>query len=251
MAESLGSKVGPQQLGLAVQLPDHETFDTLVPGINSTSIAELTAFVSDGAGASEHAPLCVLAGGPGVGKSHLLHALCAAASDAVMYLALADLVDEVPPQVLEGAERYQLICIDDLDVVLGRDDWCYALFSLINQLSDASVNTVAGAQASRLVVTTSQPISQLAIKLNDLRSRLQWGLMVPLRELSDADKLKALQVRAEARGLELQQDVAQFMLQRLGRSMPVLMQHLAALDKASIAAQRRLTIPFVKRALGI
>ncbi|MFC7160251.1 HdaA/DnaA family protein [Pseudidiomarina halophila] len=69
--------------------------------------------------------------------------------------------------------------------------------------------------------------------------------------LDDADKVRALQVRARAMGLELRSDTALFMVQRLGRDLVSLIDCLQRLDKASIAAQRKLTIPFVKAVLAI
>lgn len=52
-------------------------------------------------------------------------------------------------------------------------------------------------------------------------------------------------------GLELREDTALFMVQRLGRDLVSLIDCLERLDKASIAAQRKLTIPFVKAVLAI
>lgn len=72
-----------------------------------------------------------------------------------------------------------------------------------------------------------------------------------LHALNDADKVRALQVRARAMGLELREDTALFMVQRLGRDLVSLIDCLERLDKASIAAQRKLTIPFVKAVLAI
>jgi len=231
-----------QQLGLAVQLPDDEVFATFIAGENGTAIASLRAFV-DGALHLEQAPWCLLQGPAGVGKSHLLHSLCAAFPEQAMYLSLNELRQQAAPQVLEGLAQVPLLCLDEIDAVVDDADWCYALFRLLNQLSDQNT--------ARLVMTSRHAAQHLKTALPDLSSRLQWGLPLQLSELEDHHKVAALQLRAQKRGLDLHKDVAIFMIQRLGRSMASLMPCLAKLDDASLAAQRRLTIPFVKRALDI
>ena len=68
---------------------------------------------------------------------------------------------------------------------------------------------------------------------------------------SDEEKLQALQLRAKLRGFELPEDVGRFLLKRLDREMRTLFMTLDQLDRASITAQRKLTIPFVKEILGL
>jgi len=51
--------------------------------------------------------------------------------------------------------------------------------------------------------------------------------------------------------MSLSPEVAKFILTHCPRHMPPCLQHWIALDKASLAAQRKLTIPFVKTVLQI
>ncbi len=67
----------------------------------------------------------------------------------------------------------------------------------------------------------------------------------------DEEKLLALQLRGKLRGFELPEDVGRFLLKRLDREMRTLFMTLDQLDRASITAQRKLTIPFVKEILGL
>lgn len=224
-----------EQLGLAVQLPDHETFATLVCGPNAGSLKALQHFLAQDL--QHQAPVCVISGPRGSGKSHLLHALCNE-HPGVMYLAIGELSDELAPEILDGAENFAGLCLDGADKVFHRPDWCFALFSLINRCMDQATG--------RLIITARETPEQAAIALPDLRSRLQWGLTLPWLPLDDDDKAEALRLHALARGLELPNDVAHYLLLRVGRSMPELMNYLQRLDDASLAAQRRLTIPFIK-----
>jgi DnaA family protein len=67
-----------------------------------------------------------------------------------------------------------------------------------------------------------------------------------LAALDDAERAKALRLHAAARGLALDAAAADFLLTRVARDMAVLTSWLARLDRASLTAQRRLTIPFIR-----
>jgi DnaA family protein len=135
-----------------------------------------------------------------------------------------------------------MVCLDCLTAVAGRSDWELAIFNLYNRLRE---------QGKRLLVAAEQSPRELALGLEDLRSRLQWGLTYQVHCLTDEEKHQALQMRARARGLELSDDVAQYIIQRLPRDTNELFWQLARLDHASLAEQRKLTIPFVKKILAI
>ena len=76
------------------------------------------------------------------------------------------------------------------------------------------------------------------------------ALVFQLHALSDEDKLRALQLRASRRGLQMSDEVGRFILTRGERSMSALFELLERLDQASLQAQRKLTIPFLKETLG-
>lgn len=101
----------------------------------------------------------------------------------------------------------------------------------------------------QIIFTANQPPSELSIELKDLTSRLQWGAVFKLLELNDAEKCQALQQRAQARGFELADNVASYLLNNYNRDMADLFEMLDALDKAQLQQHRRLTIPFVKSVL--
>lgn len=179
-------------------------------------------------------------GGAGAGKSHLLQATCQAAAErgvAVAYLPLAELAT-YGPDILEGLEALALVCVDDLQLIAGRREWEEALFHFYNRLRDT--------QTTLVVAGDSSPAA-LPVALADLRSRLAWGPVFKLSELSDAEKIAALQRRAGLRGLELPDEVAQFLIRRSPRDMASLFALLDRLDRESLAQQRRLTIPFVRQ----
>lgn len=230
------------QLALPVQLPDDALFSTFEAGSNSDLIATLQALLSE----QPQTPLLYLWGRTGCGKTHLLHAACTAASQAgqqVMYIPLRELTDTSHISLLQGLDNYDLVCLDDIDAVTHSVAWCDALFELYNRLSDS--------EGCRLLISARSSASAIDVALPDLRSRLQAATPYAIKLLSDEAKVQALQTHAEARGLQLEGEVGHFMLQRLSRDMHELMAVLNTLDKASMAEQRRLTVPFVKKTLSI
>lgn len=235
----------PEQLPLAVQLPDDETFETFHQGSNDTALKWLQDLPKKQAPLEPREQLTWLSGAEGLGKSHLLHSLVATSSSTnrVFYFPLKELRNERPEAVLQGAEQASIICLDSIDNVTDDEGWCYELFALINRVTDN--------EYSRLVMTAQQSAVKTTVRLPDLHSRFQWATAFQLRSMSDEEKAEVLSLRAQLRGLELPDDVAAFMIQRLGRSMRELMLSLNELDKASITYQRRLTIPFIKKILSV
>jgi len=104
---------------------------------------------------------------------------------------------------------------------------------------------------SQLVVAANAAPQGLALVLPDLMTRLGWGLVFQLNELNDEQKVVALQARAEAIGMQMNDDVARYLFSRTRRDMHSLFSLLEALDDATLVAQRRLTIPFLKAFLAL
>jgi DnaA family protein len=228
----------PAQLPLRVGLRDDATFDSFLPAANASLVDRLSHQLD-----ADGEPFLYLWGAPGSGRSHLLQAACHAASDRdlrALYLPLQDL-GHFPPLMLEDAERLDLVAIDDMDSVIGRRRWEEGLFHAFNRLRDAG---------KRLIMSAAVAPRQLPVKLPDLGSRLTWGVTFHLQPLDDSERLQALQLRARIRGMQLPDEVARYILHRGPRRLDELFEELAVLDRASLSAQRKLTIPFVKQALG-
>ncbi|HTN30454.1 MAG TPA: DnaA regulatory inactivator Hda [Pseudomonas sp.] len=231
----------PVQLPLGVRLRDDATFANYYPGANAAALGYVERLCEADAGWAEN--LIYLWGNDGVGRSHLLQAACLRfeqQGEPALYLPLGEVV-ALGPDLLDNLEQYELVCLDDLDAIAGKADWEEALFHLFNRLRDAG---------RRLLLSASASPRELGIQLPDLQSRLSLSLVFQLQELADEDKLRALQLRASRRGLHLNDEVGRFILTRGARSMSALFELLEQLDQASLQAQRKLTIPFLKETLG-
>lgn len=227
------------QLPLGLQLQDEATFDNFYPGTNVEIVTELKK-IAQGQGE----PIVYLCSTRGQGLSHLLQACCHAAHKhqrPSVYLPLSHL-SAFEPAMLNGLETLPLVCLDDIHKIAGNLEWEEAIFHLYNRIHDAS---------GHLVIAGPDLPKALQLTLPDLTSRLSWGVVYQLHALTDQEKLAVLIMRAKRRGITLSEEVAKYILTHCPRHMGTLIAALEALDKASLAAQRRLTIPFVKEVLEI
>jgi len=226
------------QLPLAISVAPRATFGAYFAGPNGW-IVDVVRALAQSAGERQ----VYLAGASGLGKSHLLQAACRAASDhgqSAAYIPLGQ-GGALPPEALAGLEQAGLLCLDDVDAVAGDAIWEEALFDLINRSRD---------RGCRLLLAARGVPQALAVGLADLASRLAAGPVLRLAPLSDAQKKAALTERARTLGVDLQPRVADYLIRHYPRDLAGQLERLSQLDRASLAAGRRLTVAFVKEVLG-
>jgi DnaA-homolog protein len=222
-------------LPLEGRRPDR--FEDFVPGPNGTVVVALQELLQSADG-------CIfLRGAEGSGKTHLLNALVNRAQNlgrSAFYMSLAQLPDTAAAG-LGGLEAMDLVCIDDVDRVAGQPNWEKALFDFFNRFR---------AEGGKLVVSSSQALSALQFRLPDLASRLAWGLRLQLEPLDDAGKAAVLLNRSVVLGIELPQDVSNYLMSRGSRNISILLDNLEAIRLAALQGKRRITIPLVREVLA-
>jgi len=225
------------QLPLGLALRDSARFNSFYAGQNLETVQGL----QQAARGQGEAFIYVVAPA-GMGKTHLLQAACVDAATcerSCSYLPLRELLD-FTPVVLDDLEQLDLICIDDVTAIAGRDDWERGLFDLFNRVRQC---------AGTLLMAGDARPDQAGFLLPDLVSRLGWGVTYVIKPLAEQDVIAALDYRARARGLELPEETAQYLLKRYPRDLPTLFALFDTLDTASLVEQRRLTVPFVRAVL--
>jgi DnaA-homolog protein len=218
------------QLALELAMADHASFDTFVSGANAAAVEHVRSLAGSGA------ETIWLFGGAGVGKSHLLQAACREATAAgrrAMYVALP----AASPAILADLEHVDLLAIDDAHTAARNLEWERALFVILNAYTSGS---------GALLLAAAAPASHCGFQLADLKSRCAGALPYRLAPLDDSERAIALRLHASARGLALDAAAADYLLTRVARDMPALTEWLVRLDRASLTAQRRLTIPFIR-----
>ena len=211
-------------------------FEDFVSGPNQTLIEALKHVPE------EPGSLVFLFGAQGSGKTHLLNALCHETRERqgrAFYLALKRLPEEATAS-LEGLEKLDLVCVDDLHVIAGNEVWEEALFHCFNRIRENN---------GRLLISSQKSLSALKFNLADLASRLAWGVSLPLLPLDDLDKLKVIDIHSNALGFSLPDDVQQYLLKHHDRSMTALIQTVENLHHAAQTHKRRITVPLAREVL--
>jgi DnaA family protein len=228
-----------QQIPLALRLAHAPSLDDFVVGANQAVIDALTRSVA-GNGES----VIFLSGAAGCGRTHLLLGQCAAAQQTGLRCAYVPLAthDQTAPEMLDGLETLDLIAIDDVHAIAGVAAWEQALFNLFNRCRD---------RGTRLLFSADRGPAALPLALPDLRSRLAWGLTLAVQPLDDNGRLALLKSLARRCALKLPEEVARYLLERSPRHPTALAGAIERLDRASLAEQRPLTIPFVRDQLGL
>ena len=222
-----------KQLALGVTLRANALFANFHSGPNEEVLAALQGTGTD--------PIW-LWGSTGCGKSHLLQALCAATAGPAAYIPLGSIAtgSALPPEALRGFADCGVVCLDAADAVAGNLSWEQALFRLFNEAQESRARLVFAARAAPRGIEW---------RLDDWRSRAAACVVYQVRELDEAGRARALELRAAQRGLKLPAETLDYLMKRMPRDLRSLFDILDELDEASLAAQRRLTIPFIREAL--
>lgn len=213
------------------------SFVNYFPGCNAEIVSHLQNSIDLG-----REPFIYIWGESGLGKTHLLHASCQRAHELGKTSFIYSFKDDgLPPcDLLENLEAMDWVCIDNIDYIAGNAEWEQAFFNFFNWQRE---------QDRHLLVSASCPPKYLTINLPDLKTRLNWGLTLKLQPLTDAECIAALQFKAAILGFEISPAVGHFLLTHFARDLPSLWRLLDQLDEASLAAKRKLTLPFLRSLL--
>jgi chromosomal replication initiation ATPase DnaA len=174
-------------------------------------------------------PALLLHGPPGCGKTHLAHVWQARAG--ATWRDAAGLTAEDVPALAESAT----LVLDDAERAPERP-----LLHLFNLL---------GERGGHLLLTAASPPSRWAIALADLRSRL---LAIPTIAVLPPDEglIGAILVKLFAdRQIVVGEDVLTYLLSRIERSFAAAGSVVDRLDRAALAAGRRITVPLARQVL--
>ena len=174
-----------------------------------------------------------------VGKTHVAQAVCRYREQSVFLPGKSVSPDDVN---LDSYGAYRHVVIDDIDCWLGRREFEEQLFALIE-------TRYAGGFG--LLITGSGTPHQLSFSINDLGSRLRSFHCMELKALPESEKRRWLADEVRGRGLDLTDDVLEYLFSRVGRSQESLANVIETLDFESLAQSRKLTIPFVREVLKL
>ena len=179
-----------------------------------------------------------LHGVAGSGRSHLLQAACCFVSEKErpsIYVPAGE--PDISGEFISQLDPEPTVCIDDFDQVVGDVHWEEAVLEVHERLLSSN---------GRLLLAALQPPRALGLTLPDLATRLAAGGVYRIRPLTERELPRAMQLRARRRGLELPDEVVEYLLRRVPRNSEAIFDLLDRVDEAAFAKKRRLTVPFIR-----
>lgn len=220
------------QLVLDLGDPPAPSFANFVPG-PSAEAAQALRRLAEGA---RDARFVYLWGPSGSGRSHLLQAARSAAETGGG--AVRGLGPDAPLAAFAFDPQCRLWLIDDCDRL--DEPRQLAAFHLFNAIQADPRGALAAAGA--------RPPAALAL-VDELRTRLGWGLVLQLQPLGDADKAAALERTVRERGIVASADLIPYLLTHVNRDMASLRATIDALDRFALQEKRPLTLPLLREFL--
>lgn len=200
-----------------IRLNEGYRFGTFIEGVNNQFVKSAALGVAARPGQSYN-PLFIH-GGVGLGKTHILHSIGHHVLEKHRKLRIQcittegfinDLVDSLRKKAVDKMKRFyrsdvDVLLVDDIQFLQNRlnfeEEFCHTFETLINQ-------------GKQIVITSDKPPQQL--KLSErMIARMEWGLVAHMDMPDLETRVAILQHKAEQKGLELPQEVAFFMAERL------------------------------------
>lgn len=215
-----------RQMLLDLSAGEPQTLQSFVVGTNSELMQHLR-MVANRANSSLNENFTYLWGDAGAGKTHLLQAM--AALPAARYVAA-----DADSDAFEFSPDQHIYLLDDCDKLSG--DAQIRAFALFNQVRENNGVMISAGSVAPAVLGVRE----------DLRTRLGWGLIYQVHELTDDEKIAALSHSAAARGLTLSSGVLPYLITHFRRDMRSLSAMLDALDRHSLETKRAITLPLLR-----
>lgn len=174
-------------------------------------------------------------GTTGSGKSHLLHSVNSALLPSEFKVRYLDCNQVEMPDFDADVDCMLVDNVEKLD-----DAAQIRLFNLYNHFRESGHGV--------FLASGPLPPAQLGLR-PDLATRLGWGLVYQVHELTDEKKIEVMQDYAIRCGFELPVEICHYLLKRERRDLSSLIGFVHALDKYSLARQRPVTLPLLRELL--
>ena len=226
----------------------NNTFDTFVVGNNNTFAHAAAIAVSQQPGKSYN-PL-FLYGGVGLGKTHLLHAIGQHVAKhkkgaRVTYVSTEKFTNEFIDAIQNNAlvrfrRRYRqsdVFLIDDIQFLAGKERIQEEFFHTFNTLHEAR---------KQIVLTCDRPASEIQNLEHRLVSRFEWGLVTDLQPPDVETRLAILRKKEKSMGVELPEEIVNFMAQRIRTNIRRLEGALVRVTSFAALTGKKLSIEVVE-----
>ncbi len=249
--------LGPQQVVQAKDdLPTatfnpRYRFDTFVVGSSNQLAYAASKSIAENPSGSFN-PLFIY-GGAGLGKTHLIQAIGQQIRESrpnlkIVYMSAESFVTEVIAAIRYDRmqpfrDKYRssdALLLDDIQSIAGKERTQEEFFHTFNALYEAQ---------KQIVFTSDRPPKEIPTLEERLRSRFEWGLTADIQPPDLETKVAILRKKAEDKGVQMPEDVAIFVGERVRSNVRELEGHLNKIAAFASMVGRPISVDLVKEAL--
>ena len=195
--------------------------------------------------ASKNADELIINGAEGSGKSFLMQAICNELSSSGKQFAFIPMNKAINMgvEIFQNLASLDAVCIDDLQLILSREEWETALFNLINECQQSNCSLILSFGGNQSLEDITQ--------LPDLLSRIKRMEFMKLQAVQDEFLNQALDFVSQQLDINLEKAELEFLLKHQTREFALLVDNLMVLDKQAASLKRKITIPLIKETLNL
>ena len=195
--------------------------------------------------ASKNADELIINGAAGSGKSFLMQAICNELSSSGKQFAFIPMNKAINMgvEIFQNLASLNAVCIDDLQLILSREEWETALFNLINECQQSNCSLILSFGGNQSLEDITQ--------LSDLLSRIKRMEFMKLQAVQDEFLNQALDFVSLQLDINLEKAELEFLLNHQTREFSLLVENIISLDRQAASLKRKITIPFIKETLNL
>lgn len=211
-----GQPVAPNNK-LAIDATPELTFDTYIVG-SSNKFAHAAALAVSANPAGSYNPLFIY-GNSGLGKTHLLHAICNDTKNShpdrtTLYIKGDDFTNELIDAIRKGTTREfhqkyrqtDILLVDDIQFIAGKDSTQEEFFHTFNTLYEAK---------KQIVLTSDRPPKEIQTLEDRLRTRFEWGLIADIQPPDFETRIAIIKRKSELLDIEIPYNISEYIATKL------------------------------------